>query len=58
MDPTTEVGPLIEKVYFDKVYSYFGVSRSEGAEPAAEGSWFAGAVSAEQALKVQPIIAP
>ncbi|MEM7211905.1 MAG: 5-carboxymethyl-2-hydroxymuconate semialdehyde dehydrogenase [Pseudomonadota bacterium] len=37
LDPTTEVGPLIEKVHFDKVCSYFDVARSEGAEIAAGG---------------------
>ena len=38
LDPTTEVGPLIHKVHFDKVCSYFDVARSEGATIAAGGS--------------------
>lgn len=37
LDPATEVGPLIEKVHFDKVCSYFDVAREEGAEIAAGG---------------------
>ncbi len=37
LDPATEVGPLIHKVHFDKVCSYFDVARSEGATIAAGG---------------------
>ena len=32
LDPTTEVGPLIHKVHFDKVTSYFDVAREDGAQ--------------------------
>ncbi|WP_432762059.1 5-carboxymethyl-2-hydroxymuconate semialdehyde dehydrogenase [Seohaeicola sp. SP36] len=38
LDPATEVGPLIHKVHFDKVCSYFDVARSEGAMIAAGGA--------------------
>ena len=37
LDPATEVGPLIHRVHFDKVCSYFDVARSEGAVIAAGG---------------------
>jgi 5-carboxymethyl-2-hydroxymuconic-semialdehyde dehydrogenase len=37
LDPSTEVGPLIHKVHFDKVFSYFDVARTEGATIAAGG---------------------
>jgi 5-carboxymethyl-2-hydroxymuconic-semialdehyde dehydrogenase len=37
LDPSTEVGPLIHKVHFDKVCSYFDVARTEGATIAAGG---------------------
>ncbi|MEL7000875.1 MAG: 5-carboxymethyl-2-hydroxymuconate semialdehyde dehydrogenase [Pseudomonadota bacterium] len=42
LDPTTEVGPLIEKVHLEKVCAYFDVARSEGAEIAAGGEALAG----------------
>ena len=38
LDPATEVGPLIHRVHFDKVCSYFDVARSEGAVIAAGGA--------------------
>ena len=38
LDPTTEVGPLIHKVHFDKVTSYFDVAKSDGAIISAGGS--------------------
>lgn len=38
LDPATEVGPLIHKVHFDKVCSYFDVAHSEGAMIAAGGA--------------------
>ena len=38
LDPATEVGPLIHKVHFDKVCSYFDTARSEGATIAAGGA--------------------
>ncbi|WP_417628813.1 5-carboxymethyl-2-hydroxymuconate semialdehyde dehydrogenase [Pararhodobacter aggregans] len=37
MDPATEVGPLIHKVHFDKVLSYVGIGKVEGATCAAGG---------------------
>ncbi|PTX04655.1 5-carboxymethyl-2-hydroxymuconate semialdehyde dehydrogenase [Pararhodobacter aggregans] len=37
LDPATEVGPLIHKVHFDKVLSYVGIGRDEGATCAAGG---------------------
>lgn len=37
LDPETEVGPLIHRVHFDKVMSYVGIGRSEGATCAAGG---------------------
>ncbi len=37
LDPKTEVGPLIHKVHFDKVKSYFDVAKSDGATIAAGG---------------------
>jgi 5-carboxymethyl-2-hydroxymuconic-semialdehyde dehydrogenase len=37
LDPATEVGPLIHKVHYDKVCSYFDVARSDGATIAAGG---------------------
>lgn len=38
LDPATEVGPLIHKVHFDKVTSYFETARREGATIAAGGA--------------------
>jgi 5-carboxymethyl-2-hydroxymuconic-semialdehyde dehydrogenase len=38
LDPNTEVGPLIHKVHFDKVVSYFDVARADGATIAAGGT--------------------
>ncbi|MCM2563142.1 5-carboxymethyl-2-hydroxymuconate semialdehyde dehydrogenase [Lutimaribacter sp. EGI FJ00015] len=38
LDPQTEVGPLIHKVHFDKVCSYFDVARQDGATIAAGGA--------------------
>ncbi|MEN8742062.1 MAG: 5-carboxymethyl-2-hydroxymuconate semialdehyde dehydrogenase [Phaeobacter gallaeciensis] len=37
LDPTTEIGPLISKEHFDKVTSYFGIAREDGATVAAGG---------------------
>ena len=37
LDPTTEVGPLIHKVHFDKVMGYTAKARAEGATVAAGG---------------------
>ncbi len=37
LDPTTEVGPLIHKVHFDKVTSYFDVAKEDGAKITAGG---------------------
>jgi len=38
LDPATEVGPLIHKVHFDKVVSYFDVAQADGATTAAGGT--------------------
>lgn len=38
LDPATEVGPLIHKVHFDKVCSYFEVAKQDGATIAAGGA--------------------
>lgn len=38
LDPKTEVGPLIHKVHFDKVTSYFDIARQNGATIAAGGT--------------------
>ncbi|WP_298860294.1 5-carboxymethyl-2-hydroxymuconate semialdehyde dehydrogenase [uncultured Sulfitobacter sp.] len=38
LDPDTEVGPLIHKVHYDKVVSYFDVAREDGATIAAGGT--------------------
>ncbi len=38
LDPNTEVGPLIHKVHYDKVVSYFDVAREDGATIAAGGT--------------------
>ncbi|MEM1039595.1 MAG: 5-carboxymethyl-2-hydroxymuconate semialdehyde dehydrogenase [Pseudomonadota bacterium] len=35
LDPQTEIGPLIHKVHYDKVVSYFETARNEGATVAA-----------------------
>lgn len=37
LDPETEVGPLIHKVHFDKVTSYFDTAKQDGATIAAGG---------------------
>ena len=37
LDPTTEIGPLIHKVHFDKVCSYFDIAKADGATIAAGG---------------------
>jgi 5-carboxymethyl-2-hydroxymuconic-semialdehyde dehydrogenase len=37
LDPTTEVGPLIHKTHFDKVTSYVGIGKADGATLAAGG---------------------
>jgi 5-carboxymethyl-2-hydroxymuconic-semialdehyde dehydrogenase len=37
LDPTTEIGPLIHKVHFDKVCSYFNIAKEDGATIAAGG---------------------
>ena len=38
LDPSTEVGPLIHKVHYDKVCSYFDIARTDGATVAAGGT--------------------
>ena len=38
LDPDTEVGPLIHPVHLQKVCSYFGIAREEGASIAAGGA--------------------
>jgi 5-carboxymethyl-2-hydroxymuconic-semialdehyde dehydrogenase len=38
LDPTTEIGPLIHKVHFDKVTSYFDIAKQDGATIAEGGS--------------------
>lgn len=38
LDPTTEVGPLIHKVHFDKVMSYVEIGKTDGATLAAGGA--------------------
>ncbi|MDA4844766.1 5-carboxymethyl-2-hydroxymuconate semialdehyde dehydrogenase [Hoeflea poritis] len=38
LDPATEIGPLIHKVHYDKVTSYFDVARQDGATIAAGGT--------------------
>ena len=38
LDPETEVGPLIHKVHYDKVVSYFDVAHEDGATIAAGGT--------------------
>ncbi|MCO6411052.1 5-carboxymethyl-2-hydroxymuconate semialdehyde dehydrogenase [Hoeflea alexandrii] len=37
LDPTTEIGPLIHKVHFDKVTEYVGIGKTDGAKLAAGG---------------------
>ncbi len=37
LDPKTEVGPLIHQTHFDKVMTYVGIGRAEGAALAAGG---------------------
>ncbi len=37
LDPATEIGPLIHKVHFDKVTSYFEIAKQDGAIVAAGG---------------------
>jgi len=37
LDPTTEVGPLIHKDHFEKVFSYMDIARGEGAQIAVGG---------------------
>ncbi|MFK7993390.1 MAG: 5-carboxymethyl-2-hydroxymuconate semialdehyde dehydrogenase [Granulosicoccus sp.] len=38
LDPATEIGPLIAREHFDKVSSYFGIAREDGATVAAGGT--------------------
>ena len=38
LDPETEVGPLIHKVHYDKVCSYFDIAREDGATIATGGT--------------------
>lgn len=38
LDPDTEIGPLIHKLHFDKVTSYFDIARRDGASVAAGGA--------------------
>lgn len=37
LDPVTEIGPLIHKTHFDKVTSYVGIGKSDGATLSAGG---------------------
>lgn len=37
LDPKTEIGPLIHKTHFDKVTSYVGIGKADGATLAAGG---------------------
>ncbi len=37
LDPSTEIGPLIHKVHYDKVCSYFDIAKQDGATIAAGG---------------------
>ncbi len=37
LDPATEIGPLIHKVHFDKVASYFAIAKADGATISAGG---------------------
>ena len=37
LDPSTEIGPLIDKGHFTKVTSYFDIARADGANIAAGG---------------------
>ena len=37
LDPDTEIGPLIHKVHYDKVCSYFEIAKQDGATIAAGG---------------------
>jgi 5-carboxymethyl-2-hydroxymuconic-semialdehyde dehydrogenase len=38
LDPTTEIGPLIHQRHLDKVVSYFGIAKDDGAEIRAGGA--------------------
>ncbi len=38
LDPATEMGPLTSKTHFDRVMSYIGVAKGEGAEVLAGGA--------------------
>ncbi len=38
LDPATEIGPLIHKVHFDKVTSYFDIAKADGAKITAGGT--------------------
>jgi 5-carboxymethyl-2-hydroxymuconic-semialdehyde dehydrogenase len=38
LDPATEIGPLIHQRHLDKVVSYFGIARNEGADILAGGA--------------------
>lgn len=38
LDPATEMGPLIHKTHFDKVLSYVGIGKTDGATLAAGGT--------------------
>ncbi len=37
LDPATEIGPLVHPRHYDKVVSYFGIARDDGATIAAGG---------------------
>ena len=37
LDPATEIGPLVTQEHYDKVVSYFGIAKEEGASIAAGG---------------------
>lgn len=38
LDPATEIGPMIHKTHFDKVISYIGIGKADGAILAAGGN--------------------
>jgi 5-carboxymethyl-2-hydroxymuconic-semialdehyde dehydrogenase len=38
LDPATEIGPLIHETHFDKVMSYVGIGKADGATLAAGGA--------------------
>jgi len=45
LDPKTEVGPLVTQEHYDKVTSYFGIAKEDGASIAAGGEAIGTALS-------------